>query len=205
MSLVVHAETPTRGAPGIGVVYRHQTVTPASGEHGGLLSDTLGVVAVHGMKWRCLADATFDQVGPLGMVLRKEAGLDGDSQARRRIGKLSQERLAADDDLVVLRDIGRDPNEVLEVGAIHARARARSPTSRQIRQRWRGERTPANGVDCRSSVATSPSSVMNSNDFRHRSLQDLGPAADVVRLRTTRHPSAHSLPGSLEDRRIRQK
>src|SRR5262249_56201106 len=50
---VVHVETPTRCAPGIGVVYRHQTVTPASGEHGGLLSDTLGVVAVHGMKWRC--------------------------------------------------------------------------------------------------------------------------------------------------------
>jgi hypothetical protein len=43
------------------------------------------------------------------------------------------------------------------------------------------------------------------DDFRHRSLQDLGPAADVVRLRTTRHPSAHSLPGSLDDRRIRQK
>jgi hypothetical protein len=93
---------------------------------------------------------------------------------RARVGKLPQDRLVADhDDFVVVRNVGRNPDRMLELGARHA-APSRSLVSLQIRQRCRGGMMPAKGVDCRSSRACSPGSTGELGGFRSRPIVAAG-------------------------------
>lgn len=93
---------------------------------------------------------------PTTRELAREWMLERFPQGGRSVGKLTQDRLAADDDdRVVGGDDRGGADQVLELLPGHERAEKRSRVSRQIRQRSSGGRAPANGVDWRSSFATS--------------------------------------------------
>ena len=122
----------------------------------GFLSDSLSVIAERLMEWGQLADAALDEIGALGMMQWKEAGLLGDTHGLRSVRELPQDCLAADDhDRIVVGDDRGSADEMLELVSGHGPCRKRSRVSRQIFQRSRGRSAPAKGLDWRSSVASS--------------------------------------------------
>lgn len=78
------------------------------------------VVAEGLMKRRTFADASINQVGVTRTAERKQIGFDGNQQFCRRIGKLAEHRLAAEDDkLIRARNAGGGADDVLKLWALH--------------------------------------------------------------------------------------
>jgi len=148
-------------AAGVFVLHAKETIAPAPRKDCGGLVDALGVVPVGLVKRRTLADGTVDQVGSVRSVLGIDVRLDGDEKLFRRVRKASENRLASDDDYLVVRDLRCRADNVLQIDAVHRARSIASRTSRQIRHRVRGSMTPANGVTWRSARASSLSSTRN--------------------------------------------
>jgi hypothetical protein len=113
---IVGLEAPARRSAGVLVADGDQPILPSRGQDGGRLADALRVVAVGRVEGRPLADGSVDEVRPVRLVLRIHVRLRH-AELRGRVGELSQDGLAADDDdLVVVGDVGGRPDDVLEPG-----------------------------------------------------------------------------------------
>jgi hypothetical protein len=148
-------------------VRRHAAATRAACTRGHVAFGSRAVCpgetngATHMATNPALPDRSVDELRSLRPVLRVDVGFGGDAELRGSVGVLAEDRLTPDDDdLVVVRDVCRGPDDVLQVAALHRLACSR--TCRQIAQRSRGPTTPANGVACRRARASSVSDVVPS-------------------------------------------
>ena len=133
-----------------------EALPPSWRQDSGLFGDALGVITEGLMEGRQFADAALDEVGAFGVVQWKKVSFDGDAHRLRSVGELTQDRLAADDhNSVVVGDDRGSADEVLELFPGHGPCRERSRASRQIFHRSCGRRAPANGLEWRSSAASS--------------------------------------------------
>src|SRR6266404_3874394 len=105
---IVHLQAQPRDAARALARDADESLLPPLRQHRRLRADSLGVVPVLPMEGRKLADAAVDEVGPLGVVARVEIRLDRGSKRDRRVWELAENRLAADDDdLLIPRDLRR--------------------------------------------------------------------------------------------------
>src|SRR6266545_1646612 len=148
-----------------------EALPPAMLKASRFLTHSVGVVAEGLVERRELADGAVNDIRALRMVQREKIRFHRDAHGRRGVGELSEDRLAADDDdLIVIGDIRGGADEVLELLAGHGRWEKRSRVSRQILQRSWGCRAPANGLDWRSSSASSLRST------RKAAIEEMSPA-----------------------------
>lgn len=102
------------------------------------------------MEHREFAESAVDVVNGLGPILRLDVDFDRRAQVARCLGIRADDRLRAEDDqLLVLGDVARCTNRVLQLVAVHLDASSRS-MSRSLSSK---ERTAKNGELCLSRAA----------------------------------------------------
>jgi hypothetical protein len=123
----VHFQAPAAHAPGVDIVHQHQPVAPTRGQDRGAFFDAVGVIAERAMKRRILADAAIDQFAANGFVSRKDIRLFGHQQFVRRVGKLTENRLAPNhDDIPGVGNRACRADNMFQLSACHILAGAKS-------------------------------------------------------------------------------
>ena len=113
---IVDLETPARRPTSIGIPDWNETISPPLGKGSRGFPDTVGIVAEGLMEGRQLTDRPVYEIGKFRLVLWKEVGLVGNKESRRRVRELPKHGLTADDDeLVVVGDLRRGADDVLEL------------------------------------------------------------------------------------------
>ena len=137
---VVSFQAPPGASPSVCILDWHEPTLPARGQDGGLRAHSVDVESVGLMKQRELSECAVDCFGPLWVVARKNVHLARPQQVIRRIRKLPEHRLAADDDqFVILGNVARRANRVLQLRA--SQSGGRSPAALPARARPRRETT----------------------------------------------------------------
>src|SRR5262249_12393265 len=87
---------------GIGVLDAHQSAFPAGWEYRCIRSDALRVIAELLVKFRAFSDGAIHLVRQRGTALRIETALHRSQERGWSIGKLAEDRLAAEDHQLAL-------------------------------------------------------------------------------------------------------